>query len=109
MVRIRDQVVSWTHGDTPPIKIDIPEEQAKGITQVNNTVHNLDEVTQHNTADADNAAHIAEDMASQSERLNSDVSMLVRLIKGRKRQTQQINTATDIDVDLDPDLPKLPG
>ena len=61
------------------------KEQSTGISQVSQAVFDLDKVTQHNAADADQAAHIAEDMEAQSVHLNSDVASLVRLIRGTGR------------------------
>ncbi|MDH4321631.1 MAG: methyl-accepting chemotaxis protein [Desulfobulbaceae bacterium] len=58
------------------------KEQSTGIGQVSKAVFDLDKVTQQNAADADQAAHIAEDMEDQSTHLNRDVASLVRLVRG---------------------------
>ena len=71
------------------------KEQSTGIKQVSEAVFDLDKVTQQNAADADQAAHIAEDMEGQSSHLNSDVSSLVRLVRGAKsvnKKTQEPQT-----------------
>ncbi|MDH5297497.1 MAG: methyl-accepting chemotaxis protein [Desulfobulbaceae bacterium] len=66
------------------------KEQAIGITQVSKAVLELDKVTQQNAADADQAAHIAEDMEAQSDHLNVDVSSLVQLVWGEGGKTETV-------------------
>ncbi|MDA8418410.1 MAG: methyl-accepting chemotaxis protein [Desulfobacteraceae bacterium] len=58
------------------------KEQSIGISQVAKAVQELDEVTQHNAADADQDSQIASDMEQQSQRLGTYVHDLVRLVKG---------------------------
>ena len=58
------------------------KEQSIGIGQVAKAVQELDEVTQHNAADADQDSQIASDMEQQSQRLGNYVHDLVRLVKG---------------------------
>ena len=62
------------------------KEQTIGIRQVSTAVTELDKVTQQNAADADQAAHIAEEMEDQSAHLNNDVASLVRLVRGSSGQ-----------------------
>lgn len=63
------------------------KEQSVGITQVAKAIQELDEVTQHNAADADQDSRIAEEMKFQSQQLNEYVRKLVELIKGEERDT----------------------
>jgi len=58
------------------------KEQALGIGQVSLAVQELDKLTQHNAAEADQASNIANDMESQSEQLNQDVETLVTVVRG---------------------------
>ncbi|MDH3393762.1 MAG: methyl-accepting chemotaxis protein [Desulfobulbaceae bacterium] len=67
---------------------DSSKEQSIGISQVSKAVFDLDKVTQQNAADADQAAHIAEDMEDQSSNLNGDVSSLVQLVRGAGSEAQ---------------------
>lgn len=60
------------------------KEQSTGIGQVSKAVHELDEVTQHNAADAEQASQISGDMKQQSQRLNNFVQQLVELVKGKE-------------------------
>ena len=61
------------------------KEQSTGIGQVSKAVHELDEVTQHNAADADQDSQIAQDMESQAGRLNGFVQQLDALVRGERR------------------------
>ncbi len=65
------------------------KEQTIGITQVSAAVTELDKVTQQNAADADQAAHVAEEMEAQSDHLSSDVTSLILLVRGATWQEQQ--------------------
>lgn len=60
------------------------KEQAAGIGQVTKAVQELDEVTQHNAADASQDLQIANDMESEAERLNGFVHQLDALVKGER-------------------------
>ncbi|MFA6498092.1 MAG: methyl-accepting chemotaxis protein [Desulfurivibrionaceae bacterium] len=60
------------------------KEQSAGIGQISKAVHELDDVTQQNAADADQGLQIAGDMEHQSHRLNSFVQKMVELVKGKK-------------------------
>ncbi|HIJ79945.1 MAG: methyl-accepting chemotaxis protein [Desulfobulbaceae bacterium] len=57
-------------------------EQSTGIGQVSKAIHDLDEVTQQNAADADGDLQVAADMEYQSQQLNEYVHKLIRLVKG---------------------------
>jgi methyl-accepting chemotaxis protein len=59
------------------------KEQSTGIGQVSQAIHDLDEVTQHNAADADGDLQVAADMEYQSQQLNEYVNKLIRLVKGQ--------------------------
>ncbi|MFZ5773965.1 MAG: methyl-accepting chemotaxis protein [Thermodesulfobacteriota bacterium] len=61
------------------------KEQSTGIGQVAKAVHELDEVTQHNAVDADQASNISSDMEAQAQKLNSFVHQLDALVKGERR------------------------
>lgn len=58
------------------------KDQAVSIQEVTTAVQELDEVTQQNAGDAEQAAHIAEQMQDQSAQLNGEVSSLLRLVRG---------------------------
>lgn len=58
------------------------KEQSTGINQVAVAIQNLDRVTQHNAADAEQASTIAGNLEDQSRQLNHFVTMLVNLVKG---------------------------
>lgn len=58
------------------------KEQAIGISEVSKAVQELDKLTQHNAADADQASTIAREMESQSGQLNEEVETLVTLVRG---------------------------
>lgn len=58
------------------------KEQAIGISEVSKAVQELDKLTQHNSADADQASTIARDMESQSGQLNEEIETLVALVRG---------------------------
>jgi methyl-accepting chemotaxis protein len=51
---------------------------------VTKAVHELDEVTQHNAADASQDLQIASDMESEALRLNGFVKQLDALVKGER-------------------------
>lgn len=55
-----------------------------GINQMTKAVHELDEVTQHNAADASQDLQIATDMESEALRLNGFVKQLDALVKGER-------------------------
>ncbi|MBU4011137.1 MAG: chemotaxis protein, partial [Proteobacteria bacterium] len=58
------------------------KEQHAGMDNVTKAVRELDQVTQQNASEAEQAAGIAEDMEKQSEMLNRHITTLVHLVKG---------------------------
>lgn len=59
------------------------KEQATGINQLTQAVHDLDVVTQQNAAGADNASTVARDMEQQFANLSEDIATLIQLVKGK--------------------------
>ena len=66
-------------------------EQSMGIAQVTNAIHELDEATQHNAADADQQSQVAMELKTQAERLNDNMESLLNLIKGNPDQDHSIS------------------
>ncbi len=62
------------------------KEQHAGVDNVAKAVQELDNMTQKNAADAEQASRIAKDMEKQSELLNKHVTVLVHLVKGGSGQ-----------------------
>jgi methyl-accepting chemotaxis protein len=60
-------------------------EQSQGITQVNTAVGQMDRVTQHNAANAEESAAAAQELNSQSELLKQAVADLLHLVDGSIR------------------------
>ena len=60
------------------------KEQSTGINQVSQAIHDLDDVTQKNAADAEGDLQVATDMEYQSQQLNEYVNKLIQLVKGQK-------------------------
>lgn len=58
------------------------KEQATGIQQLVTAVTELDNITQANAADADNASSVASEMESQFDRLKNDIAFLTKLVRG---------------------------
>ena len=58
------------------------KEQSQGIKQITKAIHELDEATQHNAAEADQQSRLAGKMETQAEQLNHCVGTLINLIKG---------------------------
>ncbi len=58
-------------------------EQSESISHVSTAIHELDEVTQQNSQNAEGASQIASDMEQQFMRLNSFMEKLVNLVHGR--------------------------
>jgi methyl-accepting chemotaxis protein len=63
-------------------------EQAQGITQVNNSVADMDKVVQQNAANAEESASSAEEMKLQSSQLKDTVAQLAALV-GRKNGSEE--------------------
>jgi len=61
------------------------KDQTTSISQVSTAMHELDDVTQQNAADADQAAQIAIDMEQESAQLSQYVAILIELIKGKRQ------------------------
>lgn len=57
-------------------------EQARGISQINTAVAEIDKVTQRNAANAEESASAAEEMSAQAENMKSHVRDLVALVGG---------------------------
>lgn len=55
-------------------------EQIQGITQINNAVGQMDEVTQANAASAEESAAAAEELNQQAETMKASVAELLNLI-----------------------------
>jgi len=51
-------------------------EQAEGIGQVSNAVHQMDQITQHNAASAEETASASEELSAQAQNLKEQVEML---------------------------------
>lgn len=58
------------------------DEQAQGIEQVNNAVAQMDQVTQSNSASAEESASASEELAAQAEGLNQMVDQLLGIVEG---------------------------
>jgi methyl-accepting chemotaxis protein len=59
-------------------------EQTEGIAHINQSVREMDKVTQNNAAAAEQTAAAAGELNSQAEVLNESVSQLVQLVGGRR-------------------------
>jgi methyl-accepting chemotaxis protein len=84
VVKVNDLIAQIAHAG---------KEQNDGIGQVNESVHQMDRVTQCNAASAEESAAAAEQLTSQSLQLRSVVTELVRLISGgREADSMQENS-----------------
>jgi len=63
--------------------------QTQGIQQITKAIHELDEATQHNAAEADQQSQLTQEMEQQAEQLSQCVSTLIHLIKGVEEQRQE--------------------
>ena len=63
-------------------------EQTQGIEQVNNAVSQMDKVVQASAARAEEGASVAQELISQSQVLDQNVSELSQLVGGRNAQPQ---------------------
>lgn len=59
------------------------DEQARGITEINRAITQLDEVTQINAASSEEAASASEELSAQAEHMKGAVGSLVQVIRGR--------------------------
>lgn len=57
-------------------------EQAQGIEQINTAVAQMDQVTQSNAANSEEAASASEELSAQAAELNEMVNALVRVVDG---------------------------
>ena len=62
-------------------------EQAQGIEQVNNSVAEMDKVTQQNAANAEESASASEELNSQAEQMQAMVDSMVGLVESRKKSS----------------------
>ncbi|MEW6428786.1 MAG: methyl-accepting chemotaxis protein [Thermodesulfobacteriota bacterium] len=69
------------------------QEQSMGLEQINRSVHDLDEMTQRNSGQADHAHQIAEQMTEQAGRLKENVVSLGTLVRGAGAGTQRLLSA----------------
>jgi methyl-accepting chemotaxis protein len=60
-------------------------EQSKGIEQVNTAVSQMDQVTQANAANSEEAASAAEELSAQAEQMNEMVDALVTMVHGTRQ------------------------
>ena len=65
-------------------------EQAKGIEQINRAISELEEVTQRNSANAEESAASADDMNGMAKELYQSVKELKSLVEGTRGQTSSI-------------------
>ncbi len=63
------------------------KEQGEGIEQINTAVGQMDQVTQHNAANAEESSSASEELSSQAQTLNAMVAELVTLIDGGNSRT----------------------
>jgi len=61
------------------------KEQAQGISQINNAVTDIDKVTQHNAANAEESAAAVDEVHAQSEQIEGFVARLVLLVAGTEK------------------------
>jgi methyl-accepting chemotaxis protein len=62
-------------------------EQARGITQVNHAVTQMDKVTQSNASNAEETAAAAEELNAQAHALQESVAELLQLVGGGQKAT----------------------
>ena len=69
-------------------------EQAEGISQVNEAIVEIDQVTQQNTLSASETAELSREMSAQSNHLSTFVDVLANMVRGEKTDnpdTDEIN------------------
>ncbi len=64
-------------------------EQAQGIDQINAAVSQMDQVTQTNAANAEESASAAEELASQSDTMNTMVRDLITVVRGSRAEIDE--------------------
>ncbi|MDH5681433.1 MAG: hypothetical protein OEZ36_07595, partial [Spirochaetota bacterium] len=67
------------------------KEQADGISQITETVSNMDKVVQGNAASSEESAAAAEEMSSQAMGMMAIVEELVKIVGSRNHQNTQVN------------------
>ena len=71
-------------------------EQTQGITQVNTAVASMNQVTQSNAANSEEAAAASEELSGQSKELNDMVSILVSIVGGVTKEKANNNRQENI-------------
>jgi len=71
------------------------QEQSQGIEQVNQTITQMDEVTQQNAALVEEAATSAHGMEEQAKQLTSSVSIFTLQTTASRRGNRDANKSTD--------------
>jgi len=66
------------------------EEQARGVTQVNSAIGNMDQVTQANAAGAEELAASSEELNSQSLTMHDLMNDLAEIIGGEKARSENV-------------------
>ncbi len=61
------------------------KEQAQGLGQINTAVNQMDQVTQSNAANSEEAAAASEELSAQSEQMREMVTVLIRLVEGQSK------------------------
>ncbi|WP_093283130.1 methyl-accepting chemotaxis protein [Verrucomicrobium sp. GAS474] len=65
-------------------------EQTTGLQQINETVSQMDKITQNNAAGAEESAGAAEELNAQAHELRAAVGMLGRLVNGAKKEGEMV-------------------
>ena len=73
-------------------------EQADGIHQVTKTVTQLDQITQQNSALAEESASSSEELSAQAGTLREIVENLIETVEGERRRESKLEVATGLDV-----------
>lgn len=61
-------------------------EQAQGITQINQAVSEMDKITQNNVSSAEESASASEEMSAQAEQMKLMVYELIALVRGAENR-----------------------
>jgi methyl-accepting chemotaxis protein len=69
-------------------------EQSEGISQVNNAIQQMDQVTQGNAANAEETASASEEMTAQAESLMEQIEILSSLVGGKGDGVSQAKDET---------------
>ena len=70
------------------------EEQARGVSQVNQAIGNMDQVTQANAASSEELAASSEELSSQALSMNDSVDDLVGVIDGEDAKRNRARTTS---------------